>query len=81
MQSREEQNNFDELRDIEVQITEGLALLGRWSHLYETLRPGQKQKWKVIVARAQASGDRRAVREELDGFINTTLKPLVERLD
>ena len=76
-----EQNNFDALRDIEAEITEGLALLGRWSHLYEKLHPRKKQKWKAIVARAQASSDRAAVRGELDGFINATLKPLVERLD
>ncbi len=76
-----EQERFERLQDIETEITEALALLGRWSHLYEKLRPGQKNKWKAIVARAQGSGDRITVSRELDSFINTTLKPLVERLD
>jgi hypothetical protein len=81
MQNAAEQNDLDTLRNIEAEITESLALLGRWSYLYEKLRPGQKRKWQAIVAGAQGSRDREAVRTELDGFINTTIRPLVERLD
>jgi hypothetical protein len=81
MQNAAEQNDLDTLRNIEAEITESLALLGRWSYLYEKLHPGQKRKWQAIVASAQGSRNREAVRTELDGFINTTIRPLVERLD
>jgi hypothetical protein len=72
--------NLDAMRDIEAEITESLALLGRWSHLFEKLHPAHKERWKAVVARAQGSGDRLAVRNELDSFIERILKPRVEHL-
>jgi hypothetical protein len=76
-----EEEHLQVSREIETEITEALALLGRWSHLYEKLNAKDKQAWKAVVARTQGSEDRLATRAELDNFINTTLRPLVERLD
>lgn len=81
MDTGNQSERLNDMRDIEAEITEALAVLGRWSYVFEKLRPGQKQKWKAVVARAQGSGDRAAVQMELDRFINATLKPFIERMD
>ena len=71
---------FDEQREVEYEITEALALLGRWSHVFERLAAHDKKAWEAVVAKAQGSADRTHVRRELDAFIKNVLRPVVERM-